>query len=270
MARAPGRPRRWRRCRGGWVVADEAQAVKNPFSRTARALAASGSSARIALTGTPVENRLSDLWALLDWTTPGLLGRSTRSSARGGAHRAGAGRGRHTRLRQPSDPSSCAAASPIPTSPRPPAEDRDGPLRRASPRAVDPCTGPWWPSCLDDVAAAEGIDGRGLVLKLLTALKQSANHPAQYLGQDGPLPAGRELEAVSDCSRSHDEGDSVSCSPQYVAMGRLLTTHLDHSASSLRSCTGPRRWGGGRRWSTPTRPATPRSSSVPQGGGHRA
>jgi hypothetical protein len=60
----------------GWglVVADEAQHAKNPLSRTARELRALPVPARIALTGTPVENRLSELWAILDWTTPGLLG----------------------------------------------------------------------------------------------------------------------------------------------------------------------------------------------------
>ena len=58
----------------GLVVADEAQHAKNPLSRTARELRAIPAPARIALTGTPVENRLSELWAILDWTTPGLLG----------------------------------------------------------------------------------------------------------------------------------------------------------------------------------------------------
>ena len=60
----------------GWglVVADEAQHAKNPLSRTARELRAVPAPARVALTGTPVENRLSELWAILDWTTPGLLG----------------------------------------------------------------------------------------------------------------------------------------------------------------------------------------------------
>ncbi|HMD92977.1 MAG TPA: SNF2-related protein, partial [Trebonia sp.] len=60
----------------GWglVVADEAQHAKNPLSRTARELRAMPAPARVALTGTPVENRLSELWAILDWTTPGLLG----------------------------------------------------------------------------------------------------------------------------------------------------------------------------------------------------
>ncbi len=51
----------------GLVVADEAQHVKNPLSRTARELRAIPAAARLALTGTPVENRLTELWSILDW-----------------------------------------------------------------------------------------------------------------------------------------------------------------------------------------------------------
>ena len=56
------------------VVADEAQHVKNARSSTARALRSIPSRARVALTGTPVENNLTELWSILDWATPGLLG----------------------------------------------------------------------------------------------------------------------------------------------------------------------------------------------------
>jgi superfamily II DNA or RNA helicase len=56
------------------VVADEAQAIKNPGARQTRQLKKLEAHARIALTGTPVENRLSDLWSLFDFTHPGLLG----------------------------------------------------------------------------------------------------------------------------------------------------------------------------------------------------
>jgi hypothetical protein len=75
----------------GWglVVADEAQHAKNPLSRTACELRAVPAPARVALTGTPVENRLSDLWAILDWTTPGRPGIAAR--------RLGSGRGRSGR-----------------------------------------------------------------------------------------------------------------------------------------------------------------------------
>jgi SNF2 family DNA or RNA helicase len=60
--------------RWGLVVADEAQHAKNPLSRTARHLRELKAPARVALTGTPVENRLSDLWSIMDWASPGLLG----------------------------------------------------------------------------------------------------------------------------------------------------------------------------------------------------
>jgi non-specific serine/threonine protein kinase len=56
------------------VVADEAQAIKNPGAKQTRQLKNLEAQARIALTGTPVENRLSDLWSLFDFTHPGLLG----------------------------------------------------------------------------------------------------------------------------------------------------------------------------------------------------
>jgi superfamily II DNA or RNA helicase len=216
----------------GWglVVADEAQSVKNPFSRTARSLRAVPSPARIALTGTPVENRLSDLWALLDWTTPGLLG--------------------------PLDTFSRTVAVPIERE-----RDEEVTARLATTvrpfllrrRKTDPDIAPDLPpktetdrfvgltteqatlyravlaELLDDVAAAEGMSRRGLVLKLLTALKQICNHPAQYLRQDGPV-AGRsgKLDAASDLLQViTDEGDSVLVFTQFVAMGKLLTTHLD-------------------------------------------
>jgi len=56
------------------VILDEAQAVKNPAARQTKAVKRLGADARIALTGTPIENRLSDLWSLFDFLCPGLLG----------------------------------------------------------------------------------------------------------------------------------------------------------------------------------------------------
>ena len=56
------------------VVADEAQALKNPSAKQTQAIKKLNAASRIALTGTPVENRLSDLWSIFDFTHPGLLG----------------------------------------------------------------------------------------------------------------------------------------------------------------------------------------------------
>jgi SNF2 family DNA or RNA helicase len=61
--------RPWRR-----LVLDEAQAVKNPANETAQQLRRIPAASRIALTGTPIENGLGDLWAILDFTNPGLVG----------------------------------------------------------------------------------------------------------------------------------------------------------------------------------------------------
>ena len=59
---------------GSWRCLDEAQAIKNPAARQTKAVKRLQADARIALTGTPVENRLSDLWSLFDFLCPGLLG----------------------------------------------------------------------------------------------------------------------------------------------------------------------------------------------------
>ncbi len=99
--------------RWGMVVADEAQHVKNPHSATAKALRTIPAPARVALTGTPVENNLSELWALLDWTTPDSSAPSSRSAPGTRA------RWRPARTSRPSSgwpawsaPSCCAARSP--------------------------------------------------------------------------------------------------------------------------------------------------------------
>src|SRR5206468_8816569 len=69
------RAREW-----GLVVLDEAQAIKNPGTRQTRAVKMLRARARIALTGTPVENRLADLWSIFDFLAPGLLGSSKEFS----------------------------------------------------------------------------------------------------------------------------------------------------------------------------------------------
>ncbi|MFJ7258299.1 DEAD/DEAH box helicase [Streptomyces sp. NPDC098085] len=71
----------------GWglVVADEAQHIKNPASATAKALRAVPARGRIAVTSTPVENSLTELWAILDWTNPGLFGTRKAFRTRYGA-----------------------------------------------------------------------------------------------------------------------------------------------------------------------------------------
>ncbi|MFF1925582.1 SNF2-related protein [Streptomyces sp. NPDC058221] len=216
--------------RWGIVVADEAQHVKNPYSATAKQLRTIGAQARVALTGTPVENNLSELWAILDWTTPGLLGRlgtfRTRyaRAAEGGSDPAAAERlGALVRpfllRRRKSDPGIAPEL--------PPKTETD---RAVSLTAEQ--TGLYEAVVRETLAAisdADGIARRGLVVKLLTALKQICNHPAQYLKEEDPQITGRsgKLELLDELLDTIlAEGAAVLVFTQYVQMARLLEQHL--------------------------------------------
>ncbi|MFE2499057.1 DEAD/DEAH box helicase [Streptomyces scopuliridis] len=225
----------------GMVVADEAQHVKNPFSSTAKALRTIPAPARIALTGTPVENNLSELWALLDWTTPGLLGplkafrarharivenvENAKSADIKDADNAEAVE-RLSRLLRPfllrrkkSDPGIVPELPPKTESDHPVALTREqASLYEAVVRET-----------MAAIEAAEGIARRGLVMKLLTALKQICNHPAQYLKEDTARLTGRSgklalLDELLDTILAED--GSVLLFTQYVSMARLLSAHL--------------------------------------------
>ncbi|WP_282694532.1 DEAD/DEAH box helicase [Streptomyces sp. CC208A] len=214
----------------GLLVADEAQHVKNPYSATARRLRTIGARARVALSGTPVENDLSELWAILDWTTPGLLGglgafrRRYAAAVEGGADPAAAQRlGALVRpfllRRRKSDPGIAPEL--------PPKTETD--------RAVSltPEQAGLYEAVVREnlvaIAEAEGMARRGLVVKLLTSLKQICNHPAQYLKEELPRIAGRsgKLELLDELLDTIlAEGASTLVFTQYVEMARLLETHL--------------------------------------------
>ncbi|MFD6419697.1 DEAD/DEAH box helicase [Streptomyces sp. NPDC060194] len=215
----------------GLVVADEAQHVKNPFSATAKALRTLPAPARIALTGTPVENNLSELWALLDWTTPGLLGplkafrsRHARSVEGGEDPEAAERLARLVRpfllRRRKSDPGIAPELPPKTET------DHPVPLTREQAALYEAVVR----ESMAAVEAAEGIGRRALVMKLLGALKQVCNHPAQYLKEhEGARLAGRsgKLELLDELLETIlAEDGSVLVFTQYVTMGRMLAAHL--------------------------------------------
>ncbi|KPC84014.1 DEAD/DEAH box helicase [Streptomyces sp. NRRL S-4] len=221
-----------RLAQGSWgmVVADEAQHVKNPHSATAKQLRTIGGRARIALTGTPVENNISELWAILDWTTPGLLGRlgtfRTRyaSAVEGGNDPAAAERlaslVRPFLLRRRKSDPGIAPELPPKTE-----TDRAVSLTAEQTGLYEAVVR----ETLDAIAGADGFARRGLVMKLLTALKQICNHPAQYLKEERPRIVDRSgkvelLDELLDTILA--EGASVLVFTQYVQMARLLEQHL--------------------------------------------
>ncbi|MER5408834.1 SNF2-related protein [Streptomyces sp. NPDC002769] len=218
----------------GMVVADEAQHVKNPYSATAKALRTIPSPARVALTGTPVENNLSELWALLDWTTPGLLGplksfraRHARAVENGEDEEAVVRLARLIRpfllRRKKSDPGI------VPELPPKTETDHPVPLTREQASLYEAVVR----ESLLAIETAEGIARRGLVLKLLTSLKQVCNHPALFLKEDAQTaahgPAARSgklalLDELLDTLLAED--GSALVFTQYVGMARLITAHL--------------------------------------------
>ena len=215
----------------GWdiVVADEAQNIKNPRSRTARSIRELYGTARIALTGTPVENRLSELWAIIDWAVPGLLGsletfRHTlaipieREADPEATARLGRLLGPFLLRRRKTDPGIAPEL--------PPKTERDVNVQlTAEQLSLYKAT---TAEVLDEIAAEDGISRRGLVLKLLTALKQIANHPAHYLSEHGPTTGRSGKLAAADelLDLARQAGESTLVFTQYVAMGDLLVQHL--------------------------------------------
>lgn len=217
--------------RWGLVVADEAQHVKNPSSSTAKALRTVPSRARVALTGTPVENNLSELWAILDWTTPGLLGRlGTFRSQWATPIEADKDEEVAARLaklvrpfllrRRKSDPGIAPELPPKTETDQPVSLTREQVvLYEATVREL-----------MAEVQASDRMARRGLIVKLLTGLKQICNHPAQYLKE----PADARLNGRSGKLELLDElletilaeDGAVLVFTQYVAMARLLERHL--------------------------------------------
>jgi len=212
------------------VVCDEAQNIKNHATRQAQAVRALPAQSRIALTGTPVENHLGELWSIMDFTNPGLLGSAEKFREK--------------------------YALPI---------ERNG--DEAATENLKRITGPFvlrrlktdktiisdlpekqemkvWCNLTQEQAslyqatvtdmmqrieeATDEITRKGLVLATMAKLKQVCNHPAHLLGDGSRLPGRsgklQRLEEIAD--EVIAEGDKALCFTQYAEWGRMLQPHL--------------------------------------------
>ncbi len=215
----------------GWdlVVADEAQHVKNARSATARALRAIPSNARVALTGTPVENDLTELWSILDWATPGLLGsrqafrRVWASPIEAGVDPALTARFRELvspflLRRKKSDPGIAPEL--------PPRTDTDHLLSLTREQVV--LYEAFVRDAMERIERADEHARRGLVLAMLTGLKQICNHPSHFLKQGSLRHASEKTDLLDEIVGTVlAEDGAVLVFTQYVAMARLLSGHLE-------------------------------------------
>ncbi|MCB9689301.1 MAG: DEAD/DEAH box helicase [Alphaproteobacteria bacterium] len=217
------------------VALDEAQSIKNPDSRRARAARRLQARHRVALTGTPVENRLDELWSVFEFLVPGLLGPRSRFHRevavpveRFADEEAAATLRRTTApfmLRRVKSDPTVAADLPDKLERREYAAltDEQRELYRAE---VDAAMG--------EIAGTTEIERRGRVLAMLTALKQICNHPYHYLkrrepGSDDTL-GGRsgKLDRVAEILETvAARGEHAVVFTQYREMGELLKTYLE-------------------------------------------
>jgi SNF2 family DNA or RNA helicase len=211
------------------VVLDEAQHIKNSASEVARAVRRIPARNRIALTGTPVENRLAELWSILDFLNPGVLASAHMFRARFSVPIE-----RHsdeqaaTRLRHATRPFLLRRVKSDPSVIDDLPDKRH--LRHLCGMTGEQVT--LYQAVLDDMLRRmkEGGDRRrkGIVLAGMSKLKQVCNHPAQLLGDGSPLP-GRSgklerLEEIMDSVLA--EGQRALCFTQFTRFGAMLVPHL--------------------------------------------
>ena len=214
----------WRR-----VVVDEAQAIKNAATKQATQIRSIPADTRIAVTGTPVENRLADLWSILEFANPGLLGsaatfkkRYAEPIERHGDDDAAERLRRFTGpfvLRRLKTDASIITDLPAKL-------EMDVVCNLTAEQAA------LYQAVVDDMMEkidnSEGIERRGLVLATMTKLKQVCNHPAHFL-RDGSRLAGRsgKLERLDEIiAEVLDAGEKALLFTQYAEFGNLLRGHL--------------------------------------------
>ncbi|WP_231496450.1 DEAD/DEAH box helicase [Rhodococcus sp. UNC363MFTsu5.1] len=208
------------------VIFDEAQQIKNPDSLAARAAARLSARIRVAVTGTPVENRLDDLWSIFRAVNPALLGTRARFRQRfvvpiesrrsaTAAARLGALIAPHVLRRTKAEVATELPDKQYSTVACTLSDEQVRLYRHAVERAFDAGLG-------------SGIARRGNVLALLTTLKQVCNHPEQLLGDGGALRgrSGKFDRATEMLSEMVEDGDRALVFTQYRTMGELLSTHL--------------------------------------------
>ncbi len=214
------------------IVLDEAQNIKNPETKQAKAARAIGGDYRVALTGTPVENSVGDLWSIMEFLNPGFLGTRTEFKER--------------------------FFIPIQAARDPEATERlkhlTGPfiLRRLKadktiiadlPEKMEMkvfCTLTKEQASLYEAVVnetlkgldkTEGIQRKGIVLATLSKLKQVCNHPAQFLGDNSPVPgrSGKLARLTEMVEEMMEVGDRVLIFSQFAEMGAILRRYLQEA-----------------------------------------
>jgi non-specific serine/threonine protein kinase len=215
---------RWRR-----LVLDEAQQIKNSAARTTQSVRAIPAERRIAMTGTPVENRLTELWSIMQFLNPGLLGseRAFREHFAVAIERDGDDEAAE-HLRRVTTPFVLRRLK----TDRSIISDLPDKLEIKEFCTLTREQAGLYQAVVDDMLAkidrSDGIERRGLVLATMMKLKQVCNHPAHFLADGSPLPgrSGKLTRLVEILDEALAEGDRALVFTQFTEMGTLLERHL--------------------------------------------
>ncbi|AFZ16801.1 DEAD/DEAH box helicase [Allocoleopsis franciscana] len=213
------------------VVLDEAQNIKNPSAKQSKAARELKAGFRIALTGTPIENRLSELWSILDFLNPGYLGNQQFFQRRFAMPIEKFGdRDSLQTLRSLVQPFILRRLK----------TDKDIIQDLPEKQEMNVFCGlsaeqatlyqKLVDESLTEIESSEGIKRHGLILTLLLRLKQVCNHPAQYLKEKNLGEAkrsGKLLRLQEMLEEAISEGDRALIFTQFAEWGKLLQPYLE-------------------------------------------
>lgn len=211
------------------IVLDEAQNIKNSQTKQAQAVRSIRSDYQFALTGTPVENSVADLWSIMEFLNPGFLGGQKRfrqnfllpiQSGRDeeAAERLRRATGPFVLRRLKTDKSVIS--------------DLPDKIEIKEYCALTKEQATLYASVLQEteraLAEAEGIQRRGIILGTLSKLKQVCNHPAHFLGDNSAVPrrSGKLDRLTEMLEEVVESGDKALIFTQFVEMGYVLKRHI--------------------------------------------
>jgi SNF2 family DNA or RNA helicase len=213
------------------LVLDEAQNIKNPDTQQSRAARELEADYRIALTGTPVENHVGDLWSIMDFLNPGFLGTEPEFK-----------RAFYLPIQAHRDPEASARLQKM-TAPfilrrlktdQAIISDLPEKLEMKVYCSLTAEQGRLYEGVVQEaeqrIRRSEGLERRGVILATLSKLKQVCNHPAHFLGDHSALPerSGKLTRLTEMLEELLTSGERSVLFTQFAQMGRLLQLHLQH------------------------------------------
>ncbi len=214
------------------IVADEAQNIKNPYAKQAQVIRSITADYKFALTGTPVENGVADLWSIMEFLNAGFLGgleQFQKNFIR--PIKAGQGEEAINRLRRATGPFILRRLK----TDKSVISDLPDKIEIKEYCALTKEQTTLYASVLQDVENAilesEGMGRKGAILGALIKLKQVCNHPAHFLRDNSAIPkrSGKLDRLIQMLEEVIETGDKALIFTQFVEMGNIIKQHIQET-----------------------------------------